>query len=339
MSVKVVNLTSIERETEAHGVRFEVRRGELSESLGAEMLRYRTLVLPPGKADGPYRFHLVSESMVFVLGGECRIRLGGSECALSAGDVVALPPRASSAWQLLNRAGSPAHLFVAHTAEDRDVIGHPDSGKRIYRVRTVDETGKSVEELVLSGDRVVEPWEGEAVDRPIGPGPEPSQERDRRIASIDEVEWEAFGGAIFHGERKRLSRAVGGERLGYSLYRLEPGERPFPFHFHHANEEAFFVRTGYGELRTLEETKKLSPGDVFGCPPGIAGAHGVINTGDGVLEYFAVSTMIEPEVMEYPDSDKIYAMVGAPPGGDPGRRVIDRIFRRSDAVEYEEGER
>ncbi|MDX1661170.1 MAG: cupin domain-containing protein [Gemmatimonadota bacterium] len=339
MSVKVANLGSIERETESAGVRFEVRRGSLSEKLGAEKLQYETLVLPPGKADGPYRFHLVAEAMVFVLGGECRIRLGGSEYALTAGDVVALPPRASSAWQLVNRSGSPAHLFVARTVEQRDVIGHPDSGKRIYRMRTVDQEGESVEDIVLAGDRIVEPWEGEAVDEPVAEGPEPSRQRDPRITSIHDVEWEAFGGAIFHGRRRRLSRAVGAERLGYSLYRLEPGERPFPFHFHHANEEAFFVRTGYGELRTLEEPKRLSPGDVFGCPPGIVGAHGLINTGDGMLEYFAVSTMIEPEVIEYPDSDKIYAMVGAPPGGDPKRRVIDRIFRRSDSVEYEEGER
>lgn len=339
MGVNVVNLTSIERETEARGVRFEARRGRLWEKLGARKLRYETVVLPPGKADGPYRFQLVAESMVFVLGGECRIRLGGPEHALGAGDVVALPPRASSAWQLVNRRDMPAHVFVAETVEERDVIGHPDSGKRIYRMRTVAEAGESVEDLVLSGDRIVDFWEGEAVDDPVGSGPPPSTGPDPRIASIHDVEWEPFGGAIFHGRRKRLSRAVGAERLGYSLYRLMPGERPYPFHFHHVNEEAFFVRAGYGELRTLEESRKLAPGDVFGCPPGITGAHGVINTGDGDLEYFAISTMIEPEVIEYPDSEKIYAMVGAPPGGDPGRRVIDRIFRRSDSVEYEEGER
>lgn len=339
MSVRVVNLGSIERETEARGVRFEVRRGPLSEKTGAERLAYATLVLPPGKADGPTRFHLVSEGMVFVLGGACRIRLGGAEHAIESGDVVALPPRPSSAWQLLNRGSGPAHLLLVETVEKRDVIALPDSGKRIYRMRTAGEAGESIEDLVLLGDRVVDRWEGEFVDEPLDEGPPASEAGDPRIASADDVEWERFGGAAFHGDRKRLARAVGGERLGYSLYRLAPGERPFPFHFHHVNEEAFLVRSGYGELRTLEGTRRLSPGDVFGCPPGLVGAHGVLNTGDGPLEYFAVSTMIEPEVIEYPDSDKIYAMVGAPPGGDPKRRVVDRVFRRSDAVEYEEGER
>lgn len=339
MGVKVVNLGSVERETESRGVRFDVRRGRLSEKTGAERLAYETLVLPPGKADGPARFHLVAEAMAFVLGGECRIRLGGAEHALEAGHVVALPPRPSAAWQLLNRSSGPAHLLLVETVEERDVVALPDSGKRIYRMRTAGEDGEAIEDLVLSGDRIVDRWEGEPVDEPLGEGPEPAAGGDPRIRSVDDVEWERFGGALFHGDRKRLSRAVGADRLGYSLYRLAPGERPFPFHFHHVNEEAFLVRSGYGELRTLEETKRISPGDVFGCPPGLVGAHGVLNTGDGPLEYFAVSTMIEPEVIEYPDSDKIYAMVGAPPGGDPRRRVVDRIFRRSDAVEYEEGER
>ena len=48
--------------------------------------------------------------------------------------------------------------------------------------------------------------------------------------------------------------------------------------------------------------------------------------------------MEEPEVNEYPDSDKLYVMVGSAPGGDPGERAVDAAFRRSDAVSYEEGE-
>ena len=57
------------------------------------------------------------------------------------------------------------------------------------------------------------------------------------------------------------------------------------------------------------------------------------------LEIFALSTMEEPEVNEYPDSDKLYVMAGSPPGGDPAERIVDAAFRRADAVAYEEGER
>ena len=83
----------------------------------------------------------------------------------------------------------------------------------------------------------------------------------------------------------------------------------------------------------------LSPGDAFACPPGPDGAHGFLNTGDTPLEIFALSTMEEPEVNEYPDSDKLYVMAGSPPGGDPAERTVDAAFRRADAVAYEEGER
>lgn len=336
MPVKVVNLGSLTHEVERRGTRFEVHRGPLGERLGLARLDVSALVLPPGRADGPCRFHLVAESMVHVLGGEARLRLGGVEHALSAGDVAALPPRGSSAHQLVNRSDRPAHLLFATTREVRDVVGLPDSGKRIYRMRA---GAGEVEDLVLRDDRVVDLWDGEPVDEPLGGGPPPAAERDPRIAALEDVEWEAFGGAVFHGLRKRLARAVGAERLGYSLYRLEPGERPFPFHFHHANEELFLLRSGYLQLRTLEGTVDLKPGDAFGCPPGTEGAHGLLNAHDAPAEYFALSTMIDPEVVEYPDSNKVYVMVGAPPGGDPNRREVNRIFRRADAVEYEEGER
>ncbi|MDX1623062.1 MAG: cupin domain-containing protein [Gemmatimonadota bacterium] len=337
MSVETANLGSVVREAERHGQRFELRRGDLGGELGLRKLSIASAVLPPGKADGAYRFHLVVENAVLVLGGELRIRLGGAEYALGPGDVVALPARASSAWQLLGRSDRPVHLLIAATACDRDVIGLPDSGKRVYRVRPDGEDGDA-EDVVLRGDRVAELYDGEPVGEPLGPAPEAIEPRDPRITNVDDVAWEAFGRPPFRGERKRLSRAVGAERLGYSLYRLQPGQRPFPFHFHQANEEFFYVRSGYGQLRTVDGARELRPGDAFGCPVGIEGGHGILNTGDGPLEYFALSTMIEPEVIEYPDSDKLYVMVGSPPGGDARRRIVDRVFRRGDTVEYEEGE-
>jgi uncharacterized cupin superfamily protein len=105
------------------------------------------------------------------------------------------------------------------------------------------------------------------------------------------------------------------------------------------NEEFFYVRRGYGQLRDGDGTRDIAPGDAFACPPGPEGAHAILNTGDVPLEIFALSTMENPEVNEYPDSDKLYVMVGSAPGGDPGERVVDAAFRRTDAVPYEEGER
>jgi uncharacterized cupin superfamily protein len=75
------------------------------------------------------------------------------------------------------------------------------------------------------------------------------------------------------------------------------------------------------------------------CPTGADGAHAIKNTGDAPLEIFTLSTMEEPEVAEYPDSEKVYIMSGSPPGGDEEERTLNHVFRLSDAVEYNVGER
>ena len=80
---------------------------------------------------------------------------------------------------------------------------------------------------------------------------------------------------------------------------MAPGGRPWPFHFHHVNEEFFYAKE-YGQLRDKEGTRDIKPGDAFACPPGPEGAHALLNTGDAPFEVFALSTMEEPEVNEYP---------------------------------------
>lgn len=338
MAIEVVNFGQLTYETREKGVRFHVDRAPISERLGARRMRYHASILPPGKADGPRRFHLVNERMILVLGGRPTLRLGAAEYDLGAADVACLPPLASAAWQLLNRDDRPAHVFGAETVGDREVIGFPDSEKRLYRVGG--EIGDDeIEDVVLRGDRVTDVWEGEPYDEPLPPSGVRPDVRDPRVASGDDVPWEEFGRYPFHGRRKRLARRVEAERLGYGFYRLLPGERPFPFHFHHVNEEFFYVRGGYGRLRTREGERDLAPGDLFGCPPGPEGAHAFLNASDAPFEYFALSTMDEPEVVEYPDSAKTYVMVGSAPGGDPNRRSVDLVVRQRDAVDVEEGER
>lgn len=336
--MNVVNVSELDYEKELRGVRFGVERAAISDRLDAQKLRYDARIVPPGRADGPLRFHMVAEHMILVLGGEPSLRLGAVEHPLSAGDMAAILPRASLPWQILNHGERPVHVFVAATRDGRDVIGFPESGKRIYRVRDAS-AERVVQDVVMRDDRVVDFWDGEPSDVPLAPAPAAPAARDPHIAHSDDVPWEAFGRTPFRGERKRLARGVGAERLGYSLYRIQPGQRPFPFHFHHVNEEFFWVRNGYGQLRARDGTRDLRPGDALNCPPGVEGAHGFLGTGDAPLVYFALSTMIEPDILEYLDSDKSHVLVGAPPGGDPRARSVDLVVRRIDAVEREEGER
>jgi uncharacterized cupin superfamily protein len=310
----------------------------LSTRLGARKLGYHAEIFPPGKVLCPYHVHLVNEEGFLVMGGEMSVRLDGMEYTLRAGDLVAIPPGPDGAHQFLNRSDRPAHLFAASTKIPRDVVDYPESGKRLYAVDGLG-AGEERASALLKEGRVAEYYEGEAVgelpERPHASG----SARDPRIVNLDDVPWEPFGQAPFGGERKRVGRAVGARLVGYSLYRIQPGRQASPFHFHHVNEEFFYVRSGYGQLRTGDGVRDLRPGDAFACPPGPEGAHAILNSGDRALEYFAMSTMEQPDVVEYPDSGKLYVMIGSAPGGDPQDRSVDLVFRMSDAVDYLEGER
>jgi uncharacterized cupin superfamily protein len=344
MSLKVVNFSALEWQDfpAVESARFGARWAPLADRVGARKLGYGSWIVPSGRASVPYHYHLVNEELAIVLGGEIWLRLDGRFHRLADGDVVALPPGADSAHQFLNFSDRPAHMLLASTKIPREVVGYPDSGKRAYVVGGLAGDPPMERVMTKDGGIVVGPegyFDGEPVDEPIGDEPDPAAERDPRIVRRDDVAWESYQVGPFGAERKRIGRVAGARLLGYSLYRIAPGGRPWPFHLHHVNEEFFYVRRGRGQLRDRDGTQDLSPGDAFACPPGPDGAHAILNTGDTALEIFALSTMEHPEVNEYPDSDKLFVMVGSPPGGDPAERAVDAAFRRTDAVPYEEGER
>ena len=345
MSVEVVNLGDLEYEKFEGGLRFAADWADIARRIGGRKLGAGHWVVPPGKASVPYHAHRVNEELAFVLGGELRVRLNGREHLLAAGDLVAFPPGSDSAHQFLNRGDRPANLMLASTMLEREVVEYPDSGKSMLRAgRLTGEpdtlTIRFKDDRILSSNwRDTEAYlEGEPLDQPLGEVPPISDERDPRVVSVADAPWEAYSLGPFQAERKRLSRAAGARLLGYSLYRVAPGDRMWPYHFQHVNEELFFVRRGYGQLRSRDGARDLRPGDFVLCPPGPGGAHGLRNTGDVPLEILALSTMEEPEISEYPDSGKIYVLVGAPPGGDATLRTVDLLFRRSDAVDYLDGE-
>ena len=156
---------------------------------------------------------------------------------------------------------------------------------------------------------------------------------DRRVVREDEREWTETE----HGEtafrRAQLGAAAGAERLGCSLYELPPGKRSWPLHYHTANEEAFYVLSGEGLLRTGEDGIDLTPGDYAACPVGEAGAHQMVNTGDEPLRYLAVSTMAEPDITLYPETGKVGLFAGAAPGGPKEERTLSK-YVRDEAVDY-----
>ncbi len=127
-----------------------------------------------------------------------------------------------------------------------------------------------------------------------------------------------------------VGRRVGGELLGASLYELEPGNRLWPYHTHHANEEWMIVLRGVPTLRTPDGERELREGDVVCFPRGKDGAHQVANRTDAPVRVLMLSSMIHPEIVEYLDSGKVGARSAT------GERIM--LSRRGPDVDYWEGE-
>ena len=152
----------------------------------------------------------------------------------------------------------------------------------------------------------------------------------------DELEWTEYSrGERFGYRRKQLGAAAGSRMLGCSLFEIPRGRRPFPYHWHTANEEAIYVLSGSGTLRLAGAECVVGPGDYVALPVGERGAHQLINESDEPLRFLIVSEMVEPEVVVQPDSGKIGLITGSPPGGPKAERARFAFFRRNDAVEFD----
>lgn len=149
--------------------------------------------------------------------------------------------------------------------------------------------------------------------------------------NLFDPEWVERTEAPLRGRTARIGAPAGAERLGATLYEIDPGQSGSPYHLHHANEELIVVLSGRPTLRTPEGVRVLEPGEVVACPAGPAGAHQLQNRTAEPVRALVVSTMVYPEVAEMPDSDKIL-VIGAPPGTDerlfgafPRAAQVDRL--------------
>jgi uncharacterized cupin superfamily protein len=159
------------------------------------------------------------------------------------------------------------------------------------------------------------------------------------VINENELEWgEQSHGEKYAHRRKALGAAAQGEKLGCSLYEVPPGYRSWPYHYHCANEEAIYVLHGSGTLRIGEREVGISQGDYVALQVGEAGAHQIINASEEPLRYLCLSTMVEPDVLVYPDSRKIGLFVGSAPGGPKEKRTLHKYLRADAEVSYFDNE-
>ena len=155
------------------------------------------------------------------------------------------------------------------------------------------------------------------------------------MPNIDDPNFEEREGAPegFRAFRARIGYELGSENIGASVWKLPPGEAAYPYHFHYSDEEILFVLRGRPTLRTPTGTRTVEPGEAVHFPLGEEGAHQISNPTDEEVRFLAVSTNGAPDIVIYPDSNKISASERLPEGGG-----LHTFFDLGTEVGYWEGE-
>ena len=101
----------------------------------------------------------------------------------------------------------------------------------------------------------------------------------------------------------------------------------------------FFILAGEGKLRFGQAQYPVRQGDIIACPPGGPDkAHQLINTGSTELRYLSVSTTIDTDIFQYPDSGTFGAVGGRLPGMRPQEATFSNFFPEKGRIDYWEGE-
>jgi uncharacterized cupin superfamily protein len=151
------------------------------------------------------------------------------------------------------------------------------------------------------------------------------------IVNVHTVESEEFDDhGDFSVRGNSIGPRLGAELIGGSVYDVEPGKKLWPYHTHHANEEWLLVLRGRPTLRTPEGERELAEGDAACFPRGASGAHQLWNATDEPARVLMLSTLIRPEIVEYPDSGKVGTRDAT------GARLF--LSRPGPSVDYWDGE-
>ncbi len=154
--------------------------------------------------------------------------------------------------------------------------------------------------------------------------------RVMKITHSDQVEFVQTPTRGKFGQRRK---PLGGQKLQAGLWELEPGKTSFPLHSHAVTEEALYVLSGRAKVRTPEGLQPIGPGDFVSFPPG-GPAHQLINDGTEVFRYLAMSAGQGFDIVEYPDSGKVAASIGAYP---TGQRMM--FMKNAQVADYFAGEK
>ena len=158
------------------------------------------------------------------------------------------------------------------------------------------------------------------------------------VGSLQPIEFGSPNSTRFGGRFAEVATILGLEGLGCRYFEVKPGQRAFPYHNHLGNDELFIILDGQGVYRYGDQEIAITAGSVCGAPKGgQEGAHQIINNSTDELKYLAISTLNDPDICEYPDSNKILA-IGIKPGKDFRSAYLKYIGPMDNQVDYYYGE-
>jgi uncharacterized cupin superfamily protein len=126
------------------------------------------------------------------------------------------------------------------------------------------------------------------------------------VVNLDELTYQTGDGPGPYRDRfAEIGFAIGAEKLGYAVSRLEPGVATCPMHWHVGEEELFIILEGTPTLETPHGSTQLRPGDFVAFPTREFGAHKVVNRTDKPALLVAIANTNPFDVCYYPDSKKV----------------------------------
>jgi uncharacterized cupin superfamily protein len=316
-----------DEERSSYGVNYG--RARIGYQAGCERLGLSLWELPPGQ-EGIYHFHYGSEELLVVLSGRPSLRTPIGWRQLREGEVAAFPRGPGGAHAVSNRSDDVVRFLFFSEMSAPEVAIYPD----LEIVGALERMSAPERGGFAAWLRLADAFEHHPADDE-GPPPCPAAKDDR--ASLPVPRFDAEGEREgFRHRRARLGRQAGSERLGASLYEIEPGQSPWPYHWHAASEELLIAVSGTPSLRTPSGWQRLVEGDVVAFPSGETGAHQVHNRSGSAAQVLIVSEMTAPEVAFYPDSEKVGVFGSAP--GAPRRGKLEAFFALESEVDFWHGE-
>jgi uncharacterized cupin superfamily protein len=112
-------------------------------------------------------------------------------------------------------------------------------------------------------------------------------------------------GERFGGREILLSRLGGAEQIHVNQVVLPAGKQAFPFHYHHQEEEHFYILAGRCVMRSGDNRYEMTAGDYVCCPAGNGIAHAFENPFDEDCTMLSIGRWDDNEICVYPDSGKV----------------------------------